>query len=79
MSKYLPARGVCQRYGVSLASLNRRLIDEVLGWPPVHHVVHRQRYWSIAELDAWDARQAAKARPVVAVPAPKRGPRRKAA
>jgi predicted DNA-binding transcriptional regulator AlpA len=53
---FLPASGVWTRYGVTSMSLHRWLRDKNLGFPkPVY--IGRFRFWRIAELEAWEAKQ----------------------
>ena len=53
-SNFLPARRVWERYGVTSMTLWRWLRDESINFPqPVR--IGRFRYFSIAELEAWEA------------------------
>lgn len=55
---YLPARHVRKRYRVSDMTIWRWLRDEQMGFPqPVY--LGRCRYWRIADIEAWEASQAA--------------------
>ena len=57
-SKFLPARRVWERYGVTSMTLWRWLRDESIGFPqPVR--IGRFRYFRIAELEAWEAKRVA--------------------
>jgi hypothetical protein len=52
----LPTRVVAQRYNVSTKSIMRWAADSRLGFPrPL--IINRRKYWSEAELDAFDARR----------------------
>jgi predicted DNA-binding transcriptional regulator AlpA len=51
--RFLPARSVWERYGVTSLSLYRWLADEGLAFPrPVY--VGRFRYWRLSDLIAWE-------------------------
>ncbi len=57
--EFLPARKVWERYGITQMSLWRWLRDDAMKFPrPIY--LGRFRYWRIAELEAWEAEQAAK-------------------
>jgi predicted DNA-binding transcriptional regulator AlpA len=61
--RYLPARQVWERYGVTEMSLYRWLRDPRMQFPqPIYF--GRFRYWRLAELIAWERARAA-ARQVV--------------
>jgi predicted DNA-binding transcriptional regulator AlpA len=52
--RFLPARAVWERYGVTSMSLYRWLADEKSGFPkPVYF--GRFRHWRFSELLAWEA------------------------
>lgn len=55
----LPAAQVRIRYGVSDMSIHRWLKDETLSFPQPLRINNR-RYWRIADLQAFEARQASK-------------------
>lgn len=55
----LPAAQVRVRYGVSDMTVFRWLADEKLGFPqPIR--INNRRYWRVAELQAFEARQSSK-------------------
>lgn len=55
----LPATPVRARYGVSDMTIFRWLNDEKLGFPkPIR--INGRRYWRIADLQAFEARQSSK-------------------
>ena len=57
--RYLPARQVWERYGVSDMTLWRWLRDPSKGFPqPIR--IGRYRYWPLSELVAFERRQARK-------------------
>ena len=57
--EYLPASRVWQRYGVTSMSLHRWLRDPAKRFPqPIY--IGRNRFFSRAELEAWEAEQAAR-------------------
>jgi predicted DNA-binding transcriptional regulator AlpA len=52
-ARYLPARAVLNRYGVTSMSISRWLADEALSFPrPVYF--GRFRYWLETELEEWE-------------------------
>jgi predicted DNA-binding transcriptional regulator AlpA len=52
-ARYLPARAVLDRYGVTSMSISRWLADEAMNFPrPVYF--GRFRYWLEAELEDWE-------------------------
>lgn len=54
---YLPSASVRARYGVSDMSLWRWLRDETLDFPaPI--LIHRRRYWKLADLETWEKSRA---------------------
>ncbi len=59
-SKFVPARQVWERYGVTSMTLHRWLADEAMGFPKPTYI-GRFRYWEREELDAFDARRKAAA------------------
>lgn len=57
---FLPAAAVRARYGVSDMSLWRWLHASEMGFPePLR--INRRRFWKLSDLEAFEARQAAKA------------------
>lgn len=57
--RFLPARRVWERYGVSDMTLHRWVRDDEMGFPaPVYF--GRFRYWNITDLREWERQQAAK-------------------
>jgi hypothetical protein len=52
----VPETQVAARYGVVPRTLARWDLDPDLGFPPPV-VIRRRRYRSLAELEAWDAKQ----------------------
>lgn len=58
-TEFLPARHVRERYKVSDMTIWRWLRDEQMAFPqPLY--LGRQRYWRIADIESWEAAQAAK-------------------
>lgn len=58
--KYLTARQVWERYGVSEMSLHRWLKSADLAFPrPIY--INRRRFFSEAELIAWERKRAGRA------------------
>jgi predicted DNA-binding transcriptional regulator AlpA len=58
--KYLPARQVWERYGVTSMSLHRWVQNPEMGFPqPIY--IGRNRYWDESELTAWERRRATEA------------------
>ncbi|GJD58844.1 helix-turn-helix transcriptional regulator [Methylobacterium dankookense] len=58
-SDLLPASMVRRRYGVSDMTVFRWVNDQKLGFPqPIY--INTRRYWRLADLEAFEARQAAK-------------------
>lgn len=56
--RYIPARGVRERYSVSDMSLWRWTRDEALSFPkPL--VINKRRFWRLDELEAWERSRAA--------------------
>lgn len=50
---YMPAPNVLKRYGITDTTLDRWLDDEALGMPrPMY--IGRNRYFDVAELEAWE-------------------------
>jgi cytochrome P450 len=59
LSKRLPARVVCERFGVTCRTLDRWLANEELAFPrPL--VINKRRYFEEVELITWERRRAAK-------------------
>lgn len=59
-SRFLPARAVTERYGISRMSLWRWLQDPTLGFPrPISP--NGRHYFRLSEIEAWEAEQARKA------------------
>lgn len=54
LKKYLPARQVWERYGVTSMTLHRWLKDKDLHFPPPAKVINNRRYWVAGELEAWE-------------------------
>jgi predicted DNA-binding transcriptional regulator AlpA len=53
--KFLPARKVWERYGVTSMTLWRWIYDDKLNFPaPVY--IRRFRYWRLSDLVAWERR-----------------------
>lgn len=52
--RYLPARAVWERYGVTSMSLYRWLANEAMGFPSPFYI-GRFRYWRLTDLRAWEA------------------------
>jgi predicted DNA-binding transcriptional regulator AlpA len=51
--RFLPARAVWERYGVTSMSLYRWLADEQMGFPrPIYF--GRFRHWRLSDLIAWE-------------------------
>jgi hypothetical protein len=46
------ARGLADRYGISLRSVDRWLARKVI--PPPARVINSRRYWRLADLEAFD-------------------------
>ena len=53
---FLPASGVWSRYGVTSMTLHRWLADAEMNFPRPFYL-GRFRFWHIAELKAWEAKQ----------------------
>ena len=51
-SRLVPARGVAQRYGISLRSIDRWLAKNVI--PPPDRVINNRRYWVLESLERVD-------------------------
>jgi predicted DNA-binding transcriptional regulator AlpA len=52
--RFLPARSVWERYGVTSMSLYRWLADEQMGFPkPIY--CGRFRHWRLSDLIAWES------------------------
>jgi predicted DNA-binding transcriptional regulator AlpA len=62
--RYLTTRKLCAREGISPRTLDRRLKDPELGYPPPDMIKGR-RYWDEAKIEAWEAKQAAAGAPVL--------------
>lgn len=60
--KFLPAREVISRYGVSFMTLYRWIDDERMEFPPPVYF-GRYRYWHLSELEAWERSRARTAKP----------------
>lgn len=57
---YLPAKQVCERYGITDRTLDRWLADPVMEFPrPM--VVNNRRYFPELELTRWERKRAARA------------------
>jgi predicted DNA-binding transcriptional regulator AlpA len=57
--RYLPARAVWERYGVTSMTIYRWLADDAMNFPqPIYF--GRFRYWYEPELDEWGALPAAR-------------------
>lgn len=55
---YLPARLVAARFASTIRTIDRWTDDPRMGFPqPVY--LGRMRFWRVAELEAWEAEQAA--------------------
>ncbi len=53
VDRYLPARAVWERYGVTSMSLSRWVNDPLSDFPqPLY--IGRFRYWKLADLVAWE-------------------------
>ena len=51
--RFIPARQVWARYGVSFMTINRWVKDPRMGFPaPVY--LGRFRYWRLADLETWE-------------------------
>jgi predicted DNA-binding transcriptional regulator AlpA len=61
---FLPASGTWQRYGVTSMTLHRWLADPELQFPRPFYL-GRFRFWRIAELEAWEAKQPRVPKPFV--------------
>jgi DNA-binding transcriptional MerR regulator len=48
----ISARGVADRYGISLRSVDRWLARKVI--PPASRIINTRRYWRLADLEAFD-------------------------
>jgi predicted DNA-binding transcriptional regulator AlpA len=58
--KYLPARLVWERYGVTSQSLYRWLHDQEMAFPrPIY--IGRNRYWVEDDLTTWERQRATEA------------------
>ena len=58
---FLPARLVAARYAVTIRCIDRWEADPRLAFPrPVY--LGRMRFWRVAELEAWEAEQAQRAK-----------------
>jgi predicted DNA-binding transcriptional regulator AlpA len=56
--EYLPARAVRARYGVSAMTIHRWLHNPAVAFPkPLK--INSRNYWRMADLEAWEGRQAA--------------------
>ena len=55
--RFLPAREVWRRYGVSSMSLHRWLGDARMQFPRPHYF-GRLRFWRLADLEAWERQRA---------------------
>jgi predicted DNA-binding transcriptional regulator AlpA len=53
---FLPASGVWSRYGVTSMTLHRWLANTEMAFPQPFYL-GRFRFWRIAELEAWEAKQ----------------------
>ena len=53
--KYIPARAVWERYGVTDMTLHRWIRDVEMGFPAPHYF-GRFRYWRLADLLDWEAK-----------------------
>jgi len=53
---FLPASSVWSRYGVTSMTIHRWLADPDLNFPKPFYL-GRFRFWRIAELESWEARQ----------------------
>ena len=53
---FLPASSVWNRYGVTSMTIHRWLADPDLQFPRPFYL-GRFRFWRIAELEAWEAKQ----------------------
>lgn len=56
--RYLSAREVCERYSISLRTLNRRTLAD--DFPP-HLKLQERRFWLEDDLVAWEGRTVARA------------------
>jgi predicted DNA-binding transcriptional regulator AlpA len=57
--RFLPARQVSQRYGISDMTLWRWIHNGPLGFPPPIYI-GRFRYWRAADLIAWEGTRVAR-------------------
>jgi predicted DNA-binding transcriptional regulator AlpA len=57
----LPAKLVWQRYSVTDRTLDRWLTRPELRFPKPIAVINGRRYWSLAELEAWERERASAA------------------
>ena len=60
--RYLPARAVWERYGVTNMSIYRWVANKDMGFPAPFYI-GRFRYWRLEDLRAWEA-----GRPTVGAP-----------
>ena len=56
-TEYFTARRTCERYGsITSMTLWRWINDEAMDFPPPYYF-GRIRFWKLAELQAWEAKQ----------------------
>jgi predicted DNA-binding transcriptional regulator AlpA len=54
---YIDAGRTAGRYGKTIRTLDRWLVDDRLNFPkPIY--IGRMRFWRVADLEAWEAEQA---------------------
>ena len=58
---FLPARRVWERYQITSMTLHRWARDEKIDFP-APMVIGERRFWRIADLEAWEAKQVVRPR-----------------
>src|SRR5262245_25237598 len=69
--RYLPAREVWARYGISAMTGHRWLRDAKLSFPKPT-IINKRRYWLLADLIAWERQRSGKTMGEIAVAAEQR-------